>query len=405
MTGLYTLAVVAGWAGGAPGEGFRVSIARQLGLECGDCDGVAIGDINRNGKADLLASNGKGGTTFWFEQGETPWQWTRHTIFTLPDRPREIEGNDLGDFNGDGRLEAVSFDQPNGKIYLHKAKADPRGEWQTVLLLADRPYVQASLATDVDGDGRDDLIYTWEGDGPGRGGVHWLKLTGTDVLDPAHWTEYVMVTHESAWWVPDRRVDLNGNGRATDLVFTARALRSRNAGAKPGLFWLEEPADVTGPWKRHTIDGNLAHPTHTDLGDFSGEGHGNDVVVGGPESKVVAWYQFSDGWRRHEIPLPEIAPGVQANHLWNVRAVPYGGPRDAILTPANRGNRGALLLFEFVDGAYRPNRLLPIDYGHPMDDRIVLWDLDGDGQAEAIIPDSGPGVNRLWILKLGVRKE
>ena len=171
------------------------------------------------------------------------------------------------------------------------------------------------------------------------------------------------------------------------------------------MYWLEEPHDVTGPWTRHVIDQTLSHPTHCDLGDFSGEGHRKDVVVGGRDTEVVAWYQFSDAWRRHEIPLPEIAPGVQANHLWNVRAVPYGGPRDGILTPANRRNRGALLLFEFIGGAYRPNPLLPIDYGHPMDDRIVLWDLDGDGRTEAIIPDSGPGVNRLWIVKFAVRTE
>lgn len=392
-------------AGARSGDGFQVAIQRRIGLECTDCDGVALGDINGNGRVDLLASNGKGGTVFWFEQGDTPWDWTRHTIFAIPDRPGEIEGNDLGDFNGDGRLEAISLDQPNGAIYLHKARGDPRGPWDTVRLLTGRPYLQASLVADVDGDGRDDLIYTWEGDAPGRGGVHWLKLTGPDPLDPDHWTDHVMVTHEGAWWVAPGRADLSGNGRATDVVFTARNMPGRNPGTRPGLFWLEPPQDVTAPWTLRTIDRTLGHPLQVDWGNFSGDGHGRDLVVAGRGTEVLIWYEFSADWRRHDIPLPQIAPGVQANHLWNVTALHYGGPRDGILTPANRGDRGALLLFEWIDGRYRPNALLPIDYGHPMDDRMVLYDLDGNGRLEAIVPDSGPQVNRLWILQFAIRTE
>ena len=64
-----------------------------------------------------------------------------------------------------------------------------------------------------------------------------------------------------------------------------------------------------------------------------------------------------------------------------------------------------MLLFEWVDGRYRPNALLPIDYGHPMDDRMVLYDLDGNGRLEAIVPDSSPQVNRLWIIQFAVRME
>jgi hypothetical protein len=34
--------------------------------------------------------------------------------------------------------------------------------------------------------------------------------------------------------------DFNGNGRGTDVVFTARNLKARNPGARPGVFWVEE---------------------------------------------------------------------------------------------------------------------------------------------------------------------
>jgi hypothetical protein len=47
------------------------------------------------------------------------------------------------------------------------------------------------------------------------------------------------------------------------------------------------------------------------------------------------------------------------------------------------------------------HRLRFIDYHHPMEDRIILHDLDGDGLDEAFIPDSGTGSNRLFIFKFG----
>ncbi len=384
------------------GGTFRVTIERRWGLPCGDCDGIAAGDISGNGKLDILASNGKGGTAFWFEQGGSPWEWRRHTIFAIEDRPREIEGNALGDFNGDGRLEAVSLDQPNGTIYLHQQGEDPRGPWPTAALRRDRPFLQDALVADIDGDGRDDLVYTWEGDAAGRGGVHWLKLTGTDPLEPSHWTDHAMVTHESAWWLAPRRADLSGDGRAADVVFTARNMPGRNPATKPGLFWLETPPDVAGPWRLHAIDRTVDHPLQVDWGDFSGEGHGLDLAVAPRGTDHIHWYQRSRSWQRHDVPLPELSSGVRPRSVWNIKAFPYGGPRDGILAPIMGGNRGALVLFEFVGGAYRANELLEIDYGHPMDDRILLADLDGDGRLEALIPDSGTGVDRLWIIKFAV---
>lgn len=381
----------------------RLSIAHRVGLRCGDCDGIALGDLNGDGRLDLLTSNGKGGTTFWFGAGETIDDWTRHEIHRATDPIGEIEGNDLGDFDGDGRLEAVSLNQRAGEVLLHRAGSDPRGTWTTVVLRGERPLVQASLVTDVDGDGRDDLIFTWEGRAEGRGGVHWLKFSGSDLLDPTHWTEHVMTTLESAWWIAPRRVDLNGNGRETDLVVTARNLTSRNPGARPGVYWLEEPSDPTQPWKLHTIDRTLNHPLHVDVGDFSGDGNGKDVVVGGFETGHLTWYRYAHNWQRIDVPLPKLSDGSRPNQIWNVKAYPLGNGRPAILAPATRGKLGALLAFEPIGQDYRPHVLLPLGYNHPMDDRIVVHDLTGDGQAEVIIPDSGPGVDRLWIMQFDIR--
>jgi len=385
---------------------FRVSIERMLELECFDCDGVALGDISGNGKLDILASTGDDGETIWFEQGETPWEWTRHVVHQIPDEPREIEGSDLGDFNGDGVLEAIALDQPNGNIYLLKPGDDPRQPWQAAVIQADRPFVQATMVTDLNGDGRPDLLYTWEGDAEGRGGIHWLELTGDDPLDPAHWTDHILITHESAWWLVPERLDMSGNGHATDIVYTARNIRSRNPGARPGLYWLEAPASPGDPWTRHIIDPTLNHPLHVAVGDLNGNGVRMDLVVGGFDTDAIYWYEHATGWARHRLPLPTVVNGNAPNRVWNVQTLPLGNGQDAILAPVTGDERrGALLLFEPIGGVFMANTLMTIDYGHPIDDRILLYDLDGDGQLEAIMPDSGPGQNRLLIVKFRMAGE
>jgi hypothetical protein len=376
-------------------------ITRTVELPCGDCDGIALGDINGNGRMDILASDGKGCATFWFEQGAAPDRWTRHPIYQIADRPCEIEGNDLGDFNGDGRLETVSLDQPGGRIFLHRQGPDPTQPWETAAIRTGRPLVQASLVTDIDGDSRADLVYTWEGREPGAGGVHWLRFTGANLLDPDHWTDHRMIRHESAWWLAPRRVDLGGNGRATDIVFSARNLTQRNPGAQPGVFWLEEPENVFGEWARHDIDRTLNHPLHIDLGDLSGNGHGHDVVVGGFHTPAVYWYEFSNGWRRHALPLPEEVNGVAPNRVWNVKALNMGSSRDGVLAIVAEDEKSSAMVYYPMDNPASPSLLRLMDYNHPMEDRIILYDLEGDGVEEAFIPDSGTGSDRLFIFGFG----
>ena len=376
-------------------------IVESVALPVRDADGIALGDLTGNGKIDILTSEGKHGTVIWFEQGNHWREWKKHHIYTIGRERKEIEGNALGDLVSDGRLEALSLDQPNGDIYLHKHSGNPRGHWETAIIRSGRPLLQDVMINDVDGDGRQDIVYTWQGRNAGEGGVHWLKLTGDNPLDAAHWTDYVMATHESAWWLVPKRLDLSGNGEATDIVFTARDTERRNPASKPGLFWLEPNTDVSRPWKKHTIDTLLPHPKQVDAGDLSGRGHGKDLVVA-TISESIYWYEFSKNWKRHEITMPVIG-GSRPNRIWNVTIMRLGGQREGIIAPVlNRSDRrGALLFFEFLDGRFEPTVLRNIDYGHPMDDRMVLHDVTGDGQAEIFVPDSGISVDLLHIIRLG----
>lgn len=353
-----------------------------------DCDGLAVGDLNGDGTVDLLTSSGAEGEVFWFEQKTGPTDWQRHSIYT---EATEVEGNDLADFDGDGQLEAISLDQEAGEILLHRPVDDPRGTWKTAAIQSERGFVQASLATDVDGDERPELVYTWEGTEPGSGGVHWLDFKGGAVLDPDAWTDHTMVTHESAWWIAPHRIDANGDGRAREVIYTARNLQSRNAGARPGLFWAEPASGPAARWTRHAIDTSLTHPLHVDGGQFSAQGKSRDLIVGGFEIRQLHVYTWADSWRRHALDLPEVG-GKTFNEIWNVKAIPIPErKRDAMLAVLSRPGESAMVLFQHRKGQYRSQVVRRMSYTHPMDDRLILRDLTKDGRLELIVADSGGG--------------
>lgn len=370
------------------GQSSSITVKELTSLPVPDCDGVAIGDLNGDGTVDLLTSSGAEGEVLWFEQGERPTDWRRHTIYR---NATEIEGNDLADFNGDGQLEAISLDQETGEILLHRPVDGPRGSWSTTVLQSDQFFVQASLVTNLDGDDRPELVYTWEGTEPGSGGVHWLDFHGAAVSDSTAWTDHTMVVHESAWWIAPRRIDANGDGRAQEILYTARNLRNRNAGAKPGVFWIEPGRTPTAPWQRHAVDTTLSHPLHLDLGQFSEARTERDLIVGGFGTTQLHYYTWTDSWRQHAVDLPTVE-GAPFEEIWNVRAVPVPQrDRDAMLAVLSRAEGSAMALYQYRDGQYRGRVVRRMPYTHPMDDRLLLHDLTGDGHPEMIAADSGGG--------------
>lgn len=357
-----------------------------------DCDGVALGDIDGDGAADLLTSSGADGDVLWFEQGDTPTDWRRHEIY---DDATELEGNDLADVDGDGTPEAFSLDQETGEILLHRPVDGPRGDWQTTAIQSERPYLQASLPADLDGDNRPELVYTWEGTETGAGGVHGLDYGGGPVHDADSWTDHRMVVHESAWWLVPRRMDANDDGTAHEIVYTARNIKNRNPGATPGLFWIAPGENPTTPWQRHAIDTTLTHPLHVDVGQFSA-GSTRDLVVGGFETETLSYYTWTASWRRHDLDLPVLG-GTSFREIWNVKALPLPQrSRDAMLAVLSKSSGSAIVLYYPQDDQYRRRVLKQVSYTHPLDDRLLLHDLTGDEYPEMIVPDSGGGTLSIY---------
>ena len=209
----------------------------------------------------------------------------------------------LADLNRDGRLEAIAVNKgvtmPSGKgsmdapptpvswfsIGDQPLDADAWVEHElnrTVIPVNARPI-------DLDGDGDLDIV----GGSRGESRMFWFENLQESPGAPLSFREHALeVTGRN---VPSgiRKPkmlsgmemafgDLNGDGRL-DIVTNETAF---------SLNWLEQPADLSDPWRIHTIGATFPDvPTGIMLADINGDGL-QDVFTGG----------YSDDPRDHDSP-------------------------------------------------------------------------------------------------------
>lgn len=214
--------------------------------------GIGFGDINGNGRGDIVGSKG------WAEAPEDRrnGRWIWHPDFDLGQAGIPIL---VADVNGDGLNDIVwTYGHDYGVFWLEQTRTeDDRIGWIRHTIDTSWAGAHAPLWEDLDGDGIKELIVgrrylAHEGADPGE---HDPQAGYRYQYDPQTrtWKRWVISYNDGvAYGLDPKAVDLNGNGRL-DLV-----LAGRN-----GLYILENLGKGSTVARGETRD-PLWFPTYTD---------------------------------------------------------------------------------------------------------------------------------------------
>lgn len=246
--------------------------------------GLIKGDVDRDGRTDLLATSAQPKEPFpdslaWFRVPDTPHtakRWERF-IFADGDAPGLTHYLGFGDVNGDGRPDAATgakggpqAEPGTGNWFAWwEAPPDPRKPWTKHLIADDQRGATNIHPADVDGDGRTDFIAS-----RGHGnGVVWFEAPD--------WTPHeIHATLEHPHCLAVTDMDGDGDVDAATCAYGDRI-----------AAWFEN--DGKGNFTTHVV-GRDQEAYDIRAVDLDGDGD-LDLLIAGRGSDNVVWYENPAG--------------------------------------------------------------------------------------------------------------
>ena len=250
------------------------------------CIHSCLMDVDGDGDDDFIGSNE---TVFWLECPPKPFAGERWKFRTVDD---EILGTHClitGDVNRDGKLDLIAnsfLDEkvtpfPNSIVWLEVPANPHTAPHWTRHVFADKDAPGGSHYMgfgDVNGDGRPDIAAAAKGtDGFVNG--QWFAWWEQPPAATGAWKKHLLAENE-AGASNIMPADFDGDGHAD--YFATR-------GHAKGVLLFRGPR-----FERIEVDPEIESPHSLDLGDINGDGHIDAVTCGKEANGIAAWYQ-NDG--------------------------------------------------------------------------------------------------------------
>ncbi len=319
---------------------------------------IEVADINRDGRNDVVALRGK--QLVWYRNGD----WAMSIV--AEQRFHDVEAADL---NGDGRIDLVARDQSafsGSGAKIHIFMQGEQGGWKDIAI--DAPEGEGLRVTDLDGDGRPDVV---------ANGV-WYPNLGPESQ------KWHAQPYAAQWRWPHVYVavaDINGDGRR-DIVLAP----AEHAGERYRIAWFEAPKDPARPWTEHAVDGDVEAVHHfVGAADMNGDGAADIVAAemhqGEDPDEIKIYINRGQGldWSKRVI-------AITGSH--SMRLADVDGDGDMDLFGANwEGEHQPLELWlnPSCPATLDRWRRHVVDSDRPGEAVFVLTgDLDGDGRRDIV---------------------
>ena len=339
-------------------------------------EGVAVGDVNRDGKPDILAG------AYWFEAPG----WTRHEIakgqlFSYSDNYSNSFLDFVMDVNLDGWVDLIRISLPGEEAVWYENPKNKPGHWKMHALLSNAGNESPALV-DVDGDGRPDLLCNdpvakemiwmkspshkgdtvWQrtvigkGDIPGvdryTHGLGFYDMNGDgrkDVIITKGWWECPADPRQPNWVFHPTdlgedcsqiyALDVKGDGSQDFITASAHDY---------GIWWHEPVKDAQGGvvWKHHVISKKFSESHGMGMADINGDGH-PDLVTGkryfahngkdpgALEPAVLYWFEFRPG--KEPVWIPHL---IDTNSGVGLQVVPTDLNGDGLMDIVEANKKG-----------------------------------------------------------------
>jgi len=331
--------------------------------------GVEIGDVDRDGDADLVVAVRNDDAIRWFENDGDPSNggWTQRVINAAPfDDP---VGLDLVDLDRDGDLDVVAASENGNRVSWWASDGTPGDgiggdgtSWTFHAVAENFNGARDVVAADFDGDGDPDLAAVARLDDQ----LSWWENTSGD---GSAWTVRTVATLDGSDRLEALDMDFDGD---LDLWATARD------GGR--VIWWERTDD---DWIQHEVNGSFPDARGLAAGDIDADGD-LDLVFASVSQDSVVWARNDPIHRTasfvESLVDPEFADAAVAGDIDRDGAIDIVG--------------GGFLAWWSRQGSGWTKRLIDPFAGVPAGAilAVAVGDIDGDGDPDI----AGTSVSRVF---------